>query len=180
MGQNRKQPKPFGAGLVNAALVIFVLLAGALAWGEEMFSSQAARVDDRVVLTGLLDLEALEREHGSEVLIIDLRTEGEGAQREAEAAAAKGFGYANIPVSSAVVDPDQVERLRTTLASADPEALVVVHCVSGNRAGLLWGALALTDGASLDSVKQSVDGVLTRQPAVDGLENFAQTLNAER
>jgi uncharacterized protein (TIGR01244 family) len=178
MGRN--QSKPLGAGLISAGLLALAALTGTYAWGDEMFSQQSAKVDDRVVVAGLLDLEALERAHGKDVLIVDLRTEGEGAPQEAESAAAHGFAYANIPVSSATVDPDQVETLKMKLAGADPEAVVVVHCVSGNRAGMLWGAAALTEGASLESVKQSLDGVLNKQPAIDGLENFAQTLNAQR
>lgn len=178
----RNQSKPFGAraiGAVVTVLTVFGFAASAPAQGDEPISQQLATVSDRLIVAGLTDLNTLADSDPGKVLIVDLRTEGEGAPEEAASAEALGFGYANIPVSSAVVDPNQVDALRTTLAGVDPETLVVVHCVSGNRAGMLWGALALTEGESLESVKQSLDGVLTRQPAIDGLENFAQTLNAQ-
>ena len=114
------------------------------------------------------------------MLVVDLRTAAEGAEQEAAQAAALGLQYANIPVASVTVDPQQVAQLRQTLAGASADAMVVVHCVSGNRAGMLWGAAALEQGASLDSVRSTLAGVLNKQPAIDGLEQYAETLNAQR
>jgi len=65
------------------------------------------------------------------------------------------------------------------LDGANPDALVVVHCASGNRAGMLWGALQVSDGASLTDVQSELSGVLTKAPAIEGLEAFARTLNAD-
>lgn len=156
-----------------------MLVAGPLQADELDFSNYAARVADSVVVAGLVDLDKLRASHGGEVLVVDLRTEVEGAPEEAEAARALGLDYQNLPVSSAEVDPEQAERLRRLLDEADPGTLVVVHCVSGNRAGMLWGAAALSGGRSLESVRASLEGVLTKQPTIDGLEAFARTLDAE-
>jgi hypothetical protein len=53
-----------------------------------------------------------------------------------------------------------------------------VHCASGNRAAMLWGALQLTDGASLPDVQAKLSGVLTKEPAIEGLAAYARTLDA--
>lgn len=165
---------------VWSLLGMLLLLAGVPLQGDELdFSNQAAQVADRVVVAGLVDLEKLRASHPGDVLVVDLRTEAEGVPEEAEAAKALGLGYRNIPVSSAQVDPAQVAKLRGVLEDAGPDTLVVVHCVSGNRAGMLWGAAALAGGRPLDSIHASLEGVLTKQPTIDGLEAYARTLDAE-
>jgi len=165
---------------MRAITVLVGLFTASALWaGEMIFSEQIARVDDQVVVSGLLDLEQLRNSHAGEVMIVDMRTEGEGAPQEAEAAAALGLGYRNIPISSVTVDPGQVDELKAVLDGVSPQTLVVVHCVSGNRAGMMWGAAALGGGESLESVIQSLEGVLTKQPAIDGLEAYSQTLNVE-
>ncbi len=143
----------------------------------DAYSRYLKQVDERTVIAGLLDLEALRAEHPGEVLIVDLRTAEEGTAEEAAAAERLGFSYANIPVAGATVDPAQVAALRATLEQADPEALLVVHCASGNRASMLWGAVQLEKGASLEDVRARVAGILTKEPAIDGLEAFARSLN---
>jgi uncharacterized protein (TIGR01244 family) len=163
--------------------VVFTLLLSAgcwlssVAWSED-FSSQLAVVDERVVVAGLVDLDALRAEHPGDVLVVDLRTEAEGTPEEAARAASLGLGYRNIPVSSATVDPNQVATLNSVLAEAAPDTLVVVHCVSGNRAGMLWGAAALEQGIALEEIRLRLDGVLTKQPTIDGLEAYAAAKNA--
>ena len=164
-------------------LSVNLVLSAALMWGinvhaaETSYSEYMAHVDDQVVVAGLIDLDTLRTTHPGEIMLVDLRTPAEGAAAEAEAAEAHGIDYANIPVSSAVVDPDQVHQLRSVLAGAGPETLVVVHCVSGNRAGMLWGASELTGGQSVATVRASLEGVLTKQPAIDGLEAYARSLD---
>lgn len=141
------------------------------------YSQHLLEVDERTVIAGLLDLEALRAAHPGKVHIVDMRTAEEGTAEEAAAAEAMGLNYTNIPVSSATVDPAQVEMLRATLAGADPDALVVVHCVSGNRAGMLWGAAQVAAGAPVEEVRDRLSGILTKPPAIEGLTGFAQSLN---
>lgn len=145
---------------------------------DSSFSEYLSEVDENVYLAGTLDLDALRSVKEGSIQIIDLRTAPEGTQEEAAAAAALGLDYANIPVSSATVDPAQVDALRAALAGVDPETLVVVHCASGNRAGLLWGAVQLADGVPLDKVRAEVSPVLTKQPVIDGLDAYAKTVDA--
>ncbi|HEY5647059.1 MAG TPA: sulfur transferase domain-containing protein [Pseudomonadales bacterium] len=163
--------------------VVLLLSAGGSTTGSaeaggDAFSAQIKAVDERTVIAGLVDLNALRAAHPEKVLVVDLRTAAEGAEAEGDAAAALGMDYVNSPVASASVDPVQVDALRTTLAGADPEALIVVHCATGNRASMLWGAMRLADGSPMSEVRGNLDGILTKQPAIDGLDAFARTLNA--
>ena len=142
------------------------------------YTSYVTEVDDGVLLAGSLELDVLRDVHQGPVQIIDLRTEPEGTLEEADQAEALGMSYVNIPVSSATVDPVQVEALRNVLASSDPNALVIVHCATGNRAGMLWGAAQLADGVPLAEVQARVSGIMTKQPVIDGLDAYAKTLDA--
>lgn len=190
MGMSLKMRK--SDGLVRFYLAVFTVVTAiaavsVTAAAEETspvngngasFSEYLSEVDENVYLAGTLDLDALRNVKDGPIQIIDLRTASEGTEEEAAAAAALGLDYANIPVSSATVDPVQVDALRAALAGVDPEALVVVHCASGNRAGLLWGAVQLADGVPLDTVRAEVSPVLTKQPVIDGLDAYAKTVDA--
>jgi len=169
---------PYMKGLSSNLLLSGALICGVnVSAAETSYSDHVAHVDDRVVVAGLIDLDTLRTAYPGEIMLVDLRTPAEGAAAEAAAAEVRGIGYANIPVASVVVDPDQVHQLRSVLAGAGPETLVVVHCVSGNRAGMLWGASELTDGRSVATVRASLESVLTKQPAIDGLEAYARSLD---
>ncbi len=166
-------------GLRLAGLALMVLLT-ATAWAAEeaAYSEYLSQVDENVVLAGALDLEALKASHAGGIRIVDLRTEAEGTPEEAAAAEALGLAYTNIPVSSAVVNADQVTALGDALDAAGPNDLVVVHCRTGNRAGLLWGATQLEAGVPLEQVKESVSGIVTSEPITQGLEEYAKVLDA--
>lgn len=161
-----------------AALVAGLCLAGSTLAEESAYSDYVSQVDDRLVLAGALDLDRLRSTEAGEVLVVDLRTAAEGTAEEAAAAEALGLGYANIPVSSVTVDPTQVAELRGVLEGAGPEALVVVHCATGNRAGMLWGAVQVEAGRPVSEVRQSLSDILTKQPAIDGLAAYAASLES--
>jgi protein tyrosine phosphatase (PTP) superfamily phosphohydrolase (DUF442 family) len=145
--------------------------------GGTDFSEKGTMIGDRTYVTGLIDLEALAAAHGSDVMIVDFRTPEEGVAEEAAAAAALGMAHHNLPVSSPEVDAAQVDALGTLLNSVGPDTQVVLHCVSGNRAAMLWGAWALTEGAELSDVHSEVEGVLTSQRLIDGLDAYAGSMS---
>lgn len=163
-------------------LVLLATLAVAARAGDAAgaYSPRLQSVDEHTVIAGLLDLNALHQAHPDNVLVVDLRTPVEGTAEEAEAAAQLGIDYTNIPVAGASVDPAQVDQLRTALDDADADTTVVIHCASGNRAGMLWGALQLQDGASLETVQARLADILDKPPAIEGLEAYARTLNADQ
>lgn len=163
-----------------AALLMLLSLTARAGDAAGDYSPNLKQVADNTVIAGVLDLQALHAAHPDNVLVVDLRTPPEGTAEEAEAAAALGIDYTNIPVAGATVDPLQVVQLRSALDDADADTLVVVHCASGNRAAMLWGALQLSEGAALPDVQAKLSGILTKAPAVEGLETYARTLNADQ
>ena len=142
------------------------------------YTQQSVTVDDGVVIAGAVDLNVLRAAHDGEVVLIDLRTEAEGTPEEAAAAEALGMRYENIPVSSADIDPDQVSALSSAMASAGDDALIVVHCASGNRAAMLWSAVQVRDGRPLEAVRSSVEGILTSPRLIEGLSAYADSVAA--
>lgn len=70
--------------------------------------------------------------------IVNLRTEGEDDQamspeQEREAVENAGMKYVHLPVSSATMGPDTVDKFRAQLPTF--EGPVLVHCHAGMRAG---------------------------------------------
>ncbi len=177
-----------GRQLTGCVLTLTLMLVSAVTLAAEVegeveaeevrYSRYLSQVSENVVLAGELDLQTLQASHDGGIRIIDLRTPAEGSSEEAIDADVLGMEYANIPVSSAVVDPAHVAALRAELASAAPDELVVVHCRTGNRAGLLWGAAQLEAGVPLEQVQAEVSGVVTAPPIAEGLEAYAKTLDA--
>lgn len=156
-------------------LTLLAAVLPATAWAVD-YSQQSVTVDGGVVIAGAVDLEALRAAHDGAVVLIDLRTEAEGTPEEAAAAEALGMRYENIPVSSAEVDAAQVSALSAAMAAAGDDALVVVHCASGNRAAMLWSAVQVRDGRPLDDVRASVEGILTSPRLIEGLAAYADSL----
>lgn len=156
------------------------LLLSASVWADDgsPFSAYLSEVGENRVLAGALDLEALRGSTAGTIRVVDLRTAAEGTADEASAAEALGLAYTNIPVSSAAVDPAQVAALREVLDGANADDLVVIHCRTGNRAGLLWGAMQLEAGVPLQQVQEDVSGVVTAPPIAEGLEAYAKKLDA--
>ena len=139
-------------------------------------SGKLLELDDGVVLAGALNPEALAA--SAPVTVVDLRTVAEGTAEEAEAAAASGHDYHNLPVPGAVVEAHTLSALRQILD--DPErGTVVVHCASGNRAALIYGALALEAGDTLGEVQTQLGPLLTREGAINALAAYAESVGAE-
>ena len=83
-------------------------------------------------------------------LIINNRPEGEAPDQPAgaaiaEAAAAAGLGYVEIPVSHAGFSQPQVAAMRAALAGATGP--VLAFCRSGTRSTLLWALAEASGGA---------------------------------
>lgn len=167
------------AGVVlGVGLWTLCLSLSAAATEPADYSAYRSEVEEGVVLAGSLDLTALRAAHPGAVRVVDLRTEPEGTPEEAASAAELGISYTNIPVAGARIDPAQVAELRAVLAGKDSGELLVVHCGTGNRAGMLWGAMLLEDGMPLADVEAEVAGVVTKTPINDALEAYAKSLDA--
>ncbi len=170
----------FRKTMAGSAMVLgwMALWASAALAETAAYSPFSSEVDDGVVLAGTLDLAALRASHEGTIRVIDLRTEPEGTPVEAAAAADLGMVYTNIPVAGASIDPVQVGQLRDALSPSASEDLVIVHCASGNRAGMLWGAMLLEEGVPLTEVEEKVAGVVTKAPITGALEAYSKSLES--
>ena len=140
-------------------------------------SKRLLTLDNGIVLAGALSPEVLAT--ADTLTIVDLRTPAEGTAEEAEAASAAGHSYYNLPVPGAVVQADTVAALKKILDDPDRSSPVVVHCASGNRAALLYGAVALERGEPLEVVQAELEPLLTSQGAIDALAAEAEPPGAE-
>jgi rhodanese-related sulfurtransferase len=168
--------------LTAAGLLAFASLPLG-AWAGDGVDGQAAgqlsgeqhQISPGILLAGKLYPGALELLDPAETLILDLRTPAEGTADEAVAAEQRGILYRNVPVAGAGISADDLDAVAAVLAEAGSRT-VVVHCATGNRAGMIWGGLQLRRGLSLATVMADLDGVVTMPPIHDALARFAATL----
>lgn len=107
--------------------------------------------------------------------IIDLRTPDEGtddAKRRFEAA---GFRYLNFPTTAVAPNAEQLAAF-VALVDAEIQAPTLMHCVSGNRAGMMWGLYQLERGVPLADVLQAVAPLVTKAPLREEIERHAAAM----
>ncbi|MEZ5550485.1 MAG: sulfur transferase domain-containing protein [Pseudomonadales bacterium] len=163
-------------------IALIALCTGLLtaAWtnaAEEPFGDPHLWIGDNLVIAGPPDLPALKAGFPGAVVIIDLRTAEEGTATEQAQAQDLGLTYHNLPVDGANIRDEQVLALDALLNSAPQEALVVLHCASGNRAGMLWAAGEMRRGREVEDVLEQVAPVVTKAPVAAAVRAYADTLN---
>jgi uncharacterized protein (TIGR01244 family) len=126
---------------------------------------------DGVVVAGALLPDAFDRLSRG-VRVIDLRTDAEGVAMAAAEARQRGIDYHNVPVAGATLDPASVDEV-AALIDAAGNGPVLLHCASGNRAGMVWGAVQIRRGAALDDVVPRLEPLPMRPAALDALSDFA-------
>lgn len=154
-----------------------LLTAGGTQAAEVPFGDPHLWIGDNLVIAGTPDLPALKSGFPGAVVIIDLRTAEEGAVEEQTQAQALGLTYHNLPVAGAEILDEQVLALEALLEGTPQEALVVLHCASGNRAGMLWAAGEMRGGRDVDDVLEQVAPVVTKDPVVAAVRDYADSLN---
>lgn len=160
------------------ALSTALLTSAAASAAQAPFADPHLWIGDNLVISGPPDLPALKSGFPGTVVIIDLRTAEEGATTEQGEAESLGLTYHNLPVAGANILDDQVLALDELLDAAPQEALVVLHCASGNRAGMLWAAAEMRRGRNVDDVLEQVAPVVTKAPVVAAVRGYADSLNA--
>ena len=140
-------------------------------------SKYVAQVEPRVWLAGALDMDGLRYWDPASTVIIDLRTEEEGIAQEREQIQALGMDYYNVPVTGATLVDADLQRVGMLLRERNADS-VILHCASGNRAGMVWGALQLDDGHDLPDVLDAVAGVVTKEPITQALQKRAASDSA--
>jgi uncharacterized protein (TIGR01244 family) len=142
--------------LATALIAIAIASAPAFASGGEL-PAQSDLVPNYVLIApgvaggGQPEREALARikELGFRT-VINLRTDGERGYLPEEEAALKAAGirYVHVPMTAATVSSADVAAVRAVLE--DPAAApVLMHCTSGNRVGMMWGAVVARQGKTL-------------------------------
>jgi protein tyrosine phosphatase (PTP) superfamily phosphohydrolase (DUF442 family) len=63
--------------------------------------------------------------------------------------------------------------IEAVLADAPSESVVVLHCASGNRAGMMWAAGQVKQGRDLEEVLEQVSSVVTKAQAIDAVRAYA-------
>ncbi len=153
-------------------LALGLLLVGAVSAYAAPLSDAEITVSDGVILAGRLRADADAVLRSSDSVVIDLRTAAEGIDEESHALWRAGITYINLPTTGAVPTPAQVALFRDILA-ANRTRSVVVHCQTGNRAGLMWAALRLDAGASTNEAMDEVHGIVTKAPIEQAIRDYA-------
>ena len=122
-------PAPFEVGVTES-------------WGESTGVVQAGRF----YIAGQPDAEALERAKAEGVsVVINLRGESESDWDEAGVAASKGLEYYQVPLDGGAPELAAGPLIKVSeIVQANPDARILVHCSSGNRASA-WFAVYLAD-----------------------------------
>jgi uncharacterized protein (TIGR01244 family) len=116
-------------------------------WGAETRVVQV----DRFYIASQPDQAALETAGDAGVsIIINLRRPSESDWDEAGAAAALGLDYFQVPVDGSEPElPSTALDEVSQIVEANPDATILVHCSSGNRASA-WFAVYLVQEAGMD------------------------------
>ncbi|MDX1555043.1 MAG: sulfur transferase domain-containing protein [Xanthomonadales bacterium] len=164
----------FASGFV----AILLLTLSIQAWSQDLPVARETWGNDtsvaavgRFYIAGQPDLEALQqaKENGVSI-VINLRMSSEFDWDEAGAAASAALDYHQVPVRGGRPELDaSAMQAITDIVEASPDAQVMVHCASGNRAAA-WLAVYLAEnqGVSADeAVAVANRAGLTRE----GMEN---------
>ena len=148
------QMKPVFAGLLA------VCLSACAPASQKPVSEYELEVTGRVLLAGLLSDGIEGQLQKSDTVVVDLRTVVEGTAAETVQMKQAGISYYNLPVGRDGLSADTRDAFRKLL-EAHPDQPVVVHCRSGNRAGLLWATHLMDEGATADEALTSVNEIVT-------------------
>lgn len=136
-------------------------------------SEYVLRVSDRVTLAGLLNEAAIDDLSDQGALVIDLRTTEEGIDAEQRKMSKANVTYAHLPMGRKPLPVATVNALKSLLADNSDQP-VLIHCASGNRAGLLWAAHLLDAGTPLDEALAAVADIATKTTTTDAIRAYAK------
>jgi uncharacterized protein (TIGR01244 family) len=158
----------FGTSTIDAAEVLAVSKV-------QKAPSLPLLVSESVTLAGELT-EAQISTFNHQTLVIDLRTAEEGSQAEAEMLGAANIRYVNIPMSRKPLNKKTVDQF-SKLILDNANSKVLVHCSSGNRAGLLWAAHLINQGTNVDKALTLVRPIATKEGTRKAIRLYAEKKN---
>ncbi|MDA1075326.1 MAG: sulfur transferase domain-containing protein [Proteobacteria bacterium] len=175
---NRKTPASMLRSVlaaVAASLAAVLLLSAAWTYSQDAASPpQSLKVAPQVTLAGFIDQVPAEQLRESNTLVIDLRTAEEGTADEQTRLTQAGVSYANIPMGRAPLSSTQIADFEALLAE-HPDQPVLIHCASGNRAGLLWAVHMINQGTDVEDAIQHVSLIANREPVHQAIRDYALT-----
>lgn len=119
------------------------------------------RIDDKISVAGQLSpADLAEAKAQGFALVINNRPDGEAPDQPAgavmaDAAAAAGLGYVELPVAGGFSMP-QVEAMAAALAGADGP--VLAFCRSGTRSTNLWALASAAQGGDPEAIVEAAGG----------------------
>lgn len=137
-------------------------------------SDYAHQVSERVTLAGKLNPEALESLAGDGALVIDVRGLDEGIAAEQTMLEGLQGHYAHLPVPRKAPSQETVDALGRLLEGSGNRS-VVIHCSSGNRAGLLWASHLISNGTALEKALEEVKPVTTKPKIITAINTYEET-----
>lgn len=148
-------------------LTLLPLLAACAHQGVLNASDSTLEIAPNITLAGSLNEQAPRLIKRSNAVVIDLRHPDEGIEPESEQMRSLDAPYYNLPVRPSTFDRTTVSQFAELLDEHSGRQ-IIVHCQSGNRAGLLWAALLKERGMSAVDASSAVSAIVTK-PAVHQL-----------
>ncbi|BFM10934.1 hypothetical protein R50072_10870 [Simiduia litorea] len=126
--------------------------------------------NDQIATGGLVAEDALARlkAQGYEQ-IIDLRSAAEAPEVEGEAAKQLGLTWFNFPMTGELPSAEQIQQFGAALG----DSKTLVHCRSGNRAGMAWSLWQISQGVALEQA-------LAEGRAMGMKDGFEQAIRAQQ
>jgi len=120
-------------------------------------------VSEWVTLAGRIDRYSADDLKGENTLVIDLRLAEEGIAQERDRLSTAGVSYVHLPTERTVPDAQQVRRL-AKLLNEHPQRPILLHCSSGNRAGMLWATHLIEQGMDAEAALERVQPIVSKEP----------------
>ena len=134
-------------------------------------SKQVLKVSDRVTLAGQLNPQVIDTLAQNKTRVIDLRTMEENIAFDQEKMQEAQIDYVHLPAGDLAI-PQTTSTTLITLLAETPDAPVVIHCNSGNRAGLLWAIHLIDQGTAPEQALSVVAPLTTKAPVVDAITHY--------
>lgn len=134
--------------------------------------AERLQVAPNVTLAGAIDGYSDIELRKEDTLVVDLRLVEEGAQDAKARFGAAGIRYAQLPMGRDTPTLEQVQHLERIL-SENTDRPILLHCSSGNRAGLLWASHLIEQGVAVDEAVSRVSSIANRESVQQAIRNYA-------
>lgn len=134
-------------------------------------SESTLEVAPNITLAGSLTEQAPKLIKRSNAVVIDLRHPDEGIDLESAQMQSLNVPYYNLPVRPNTFDQTTVNQFAELLDEHSGRP-IIVHCQSGNRAGLLWAALLKERGMSSANASSAVAAIVTKPVIHQAIQQY--------